>query len=992
MHLRYFFLLSAVTAFIGVLSGQETATKISDFNYGGSGENIITSVHSVNGQLYANLGQIFGDDAAGLLSRIDGTTGTPTPLLDPNQTQWFGGDSFIDEPAVFEAGGMLFGLQRDIASGNNLYRLDGSEPELLLSSGTMSFTRPVVFGDSLYFITGTLPLRQNPGDIGDLLAELWRTDGTAAGTQRVSTLLSFSTADFIRVVPGTDKLFIGIADNGSQIFYVYEPEGEGLSLVGEGFGQFIVPSPFGPVYNPIAYHDEAFYLYGVSRFGSDAATVYRLDEENLDIQEISLPVLPSMFGFENNYRQIEFQVFNDSLYLFAGREDGDNGNDLYRISGPDGLTLTPILATANSAMRLYKDFSNAAIVADTMYYLSRNREDSLFIYAYTAEAAAPEELGSFFANDIGSYYLSADDRFVYITNLFNETLVRYDKRNGSLLEPSVNLYRFGISFVANVNPLAVTPGGAYLIETGEQSGLKFLAADSDTLITIGNYIDPSQRRNPFVYGVDSARNEVFVFNGSRAIYEGATDEFSEVVYPSNFSDNPSIRSFGKVDGEAFYFSTDTLGNGRVLKLSNGVLSEFPLADAGDFDPNMYSITLGDVLNDNTRQTTFSPGTDSPSRRLLARIDGDSLRLIPFMPPGFEEELRTEFSDTEFFAVAITDGEEKDVSVLNYDGGGRYDFTVSSGAVIRSITSAGTFVETVNSFTFEPTMVFFPSDAGPSQTMLFDTVVNAFANRSFHPLNGRLLFVGDSPDLGREWVVADPTSGSVGILKDINPGRGFGTLSTQRLFSTSTGLFFAGNDGTNGNELWFTDGTEEGTIMLPEINPGAGSSNPGNFTLIDSTLFFSANGPSGYELYRLHLRDNVPELIVDLHDGAGDAHPFDMVSAGEDFYFIGREAVGSTYELYRIAFELVPTDAEPTLLAAKVFPNPVGDLPLTILAPEGEQLDRLQLFNQQGQLLREAAPNGPSGSFDLSELPAGTYWLRSWYASGRFSINAVQHVR
>jgi len=97
-------------------------------------------------------------------------------------------------------------------------------------------------------------------------------------------------------------------------------------------------------------------------------------------------------------------------------------------------------------------------------------------------------------------------------------------------------------------------------------------------------------------------------------------------------------------------------------------------------------------------------------------------------------------------------------------------------------------------------------------------------------------------------------------------------------------------------------------------------------------------------------------------------------------------------LYRIAYELVPTEAEPTRLAAKVFPNPVRELPLIVTAPEGESFERMQLFNQQGQLLREVSSRGSAGSFDLSELPAGTYWLRSWYASGRFSINAVQHVR
>ncbi|MFK8162273.1 MAG: ELWxxDGT repeat protein [Lewinella sp.] len=186
-------------------------------------------------------------------------------------------------------------------------------------------------------------------------------------------------------------------------------------------------------------------------------------------------------------------------------------------------------------------------------------------------------------------------------------------------------------------------------------------------------------------------------------------------------------------------------------------------------------------------------------------------------------------------------------MFNYNGGGSYDFTVDDGAAIRAITSEGAFVESVNSFTFEPVMVFFPSDGSGAETMAFDTVVNAYTNRIFYPLNGRLLFVGDSPDRGREWVVADPATQSVSMLKDINPGRGFGTISTRGLLSTSTGLFFSGNDGTNGNELWYTDGTEAGTVMLPEINPGPGSSNPGNLTLIDSTVFFSANGPSGYEL-------------------------------------------------------------------------------------------------------------------------------------------------
>ncbi len=244
----------------------------------------------------------------------------------------------------------------------------------------------------------------------------------------------------------------------------------------------------------------------------------------------------------------------------------------------------------------------------------------------------------------------------------------------------------------------------------------------------------------------------------------------------------------------------------------------------------------------------------------------------------------------------------------------------------------------------------------------------------------------------EWHVATPGTGSIVPLADVNPGTSNGTIFPFA-FAIGDTLLFTANDGVHGNELWITYGTPESTRLLADIFPGEASSNASNYYLAGNTLFFSANGPQGYEVYRMGVNSLTPELIINLHADDGDSHPYDFTLAGEDFYFLGREAVGTTYELYRIAFELVPTDAEPTRLAAKVFPNPLREQPLNITAPEGEEFERLQLFNQQGQLLREIAGNGSTGQhFSLENLPSGTYWLRSWYTSGKFSINAVQWVR
>jgi ELWxxDGT repeat protein len=68
-------------------------------------------------------------------------------------------------------------------------------------------------------------------------------------------------------------------------------------------------------------------------------------------------------------------------------------------------------------------------------------------------------------------------------------------------------------------------------------------------------------------------------------------------------------------------------------------------------------------------------------------------------------------------------------------------------------------------------------------------------------------------------------------------------------ATTTQLFFALDDGAHGWELWRTDGTAGGTYLVKDIRPGSGSSSPDNFAVFDDKLLFTADdGVFGRELW------------------------------------------------------------------------------------------------------------------------------------------------
>ncbi|HEY4574830.1 MAG TPA: ELWxxDGT repeat protein, partial [Thermoanaerobaculia bacterium] len=117
------------------------------------------------------------------------------------------------------------------------------------------------------------------------------------------------------------------------------------------------------------------------------------------------------------------------------------------------------------------------------------------------------------------------------------------------------------------------------------------------------------------------------------------------------------------------------------------------------------------------------------------------------------------------------------------------------------------------------------------------------------LGSTALFAADAPGAGTELWSTDGTPGGTGLLKDLLPGPGSSEPRDFVRIGYTTTLFTA-FDPAHGRELWVTDGTAAGTVLLRDVSPGAASSYPTDLTVaFPGQLFFVADdGVHGRELW------------------------------------------------------------------------------------------------------------------------------------------------
>ncbi len=828
------------------------------------------------------------------------------------------GAATVDIPLLTEMNSYLYFHATTAANGNELWKTDGTEAgtvivkDIIAGTGNSNPRNLIVINDILYFTANSASG-----------IELWKTDGTDAGTVMVKDInpgTAHSSPQNLINVNGTLFFTAITATNGRELW---------------------------------------------KSDGTDAGTVM--------VKDINAGAGNTTFS--------NLTVFSNQLFFNAN--NGVNGTELWKSDGSDAGTV------------MVKDINPGAgsSTPGPLFALGNKLCFSAFESSAGTEIWVSDgtEAGTSLLMDIypGSNS-SGPQNFILIGSTIYFSAV--EGTNGTELWKTDGTVS-GTVLVKDINPGIAGSNPQNLINL---NGTLFFRA---TTAALGSELWRSD-------GTDAGTVVV------KDINAGNTSTMpAELTIVNN-----QLFFTGSLAGQVALFKTDGTEAGTVTLNSTVVNGGF-LSDLYGFENKLYFMyegyKPGIPMTATGREPWVSDGTDAGTM-LLKDINSFT---ASSNPANF-----IKFGNAIFFAgtdasngteLWKSDGTEAGTVMLKDINTGTSSSSPSNFAIVNNTlyftatttvsgnelwktdgTEAGTvMVKDIRASTFSssPTLLtavgntlFFVANDGTTGNELWksdgteagtvlvaDIVAGAGTATIQSPVNvnGMLLFTAQVTGLGREIWRSDGTAAGTVLVKDIVVGTGSPAISSMTVYNDKA--YFNANDGINGQELWVSDGTEAGTQLFMNIHP-TGNGNPMNLKVANNFLYFTANspgtvfepwvsdgtpggtymikelvpggsggggsgftymngyvyfdgdGPLGHELWRTDNTELGTTIVKDINTGSADAFPQQMVVVNNTLYFRATMPGGGV-EFYQsdgteagtIGYDLFPgsTASNPDLLVA-----------------------------------------------------------------------------
>lgn len=275
--------------------------------------------------------------------------------------------------------------------------------------------------------------------------------------------------------------------------------------------------------------------------------------------------------------------------------------------------------------------------------------------------------------------------------------------------------------------------------------------------------------------------------------------------------------------------------------------------------------------------------------------------------------------------------------------------------------------------------------------------NSSVPSNFTNANGTLYFFASDGTSGRELWKSDGTAVGTLLVKDIFPGTHVGTQymsdyqfhevdvpndsDPENLTVVNGTLFFTANDGTAGEELWKSDGSAVGTTLVRNIRSGAGSASPAQFTAVGKSLYFTANdGVNGTELWKSDGSIAGTVIVKDIRPGTGSSNPANLTNVNGALYFSATDGLSGT-ELWKTNGTAAGTVIVKDILvgAESATPKNLKNIGGTLYFSANDGTSGAELWKSDGtlsgtQLVKDIQPGNKSSEPSQLTIFNGTLYL------------------
>ncbi|WP_221392191.1 ELWxxDGT repeat protein [Dyadobacter sp. NIV53] len=727
---------------------------------------------------------------------------------------------------------------------------------------------------------------------------MWKTDGTVAGTVKVK---SFPSEEFFSTGPYDFFNF-----NGFMYFLIetgYGSDATHQLWRSDGTTAGTVPGPaFSGSFKPVALNGYMYFSDGKALKRTDGNTITIVKDGFVTIDNPILAGSTFYFSAGQQYPDIELWKSNGTASgtvrvkdILAGADDGsepqlltnvngtlfftarasDYGYDLWKSNGTESGTVLVKDVNPDEEVNFERMF---AVGSQAVFSTGYGTGETL--WKSNGTSAGTQKVVDFSAGDAvnvsGTVFFSGVDTHgnqLYKSNLMASGTVRITNLFPPGSDPDGFTELNGIRYFAADNGIS----GRELWKTDGTAAGTVLVKD----VTPGsNGSSPEQLTK-----VNT--NLFFIANGKEIWKTNGTASGTVLVKNVISASDDEIKGLIDVNGTLYFgvvTSEETLQLWKSDGSATGTVQVTSFPSTPGFKPSVLNGQLYFPAWDgvDSYELWKTNGTASGTAIIKNLADEAVNTLLRFGATVLNGSLYYTIENANGTQLVKTNGTTAGTVIIKK----LYDW---ADAYIGGLTRAGGLLY-FNASEVGSQEALWRTDGTAAGTILlagFDGYPDGTYLHSGIYASGLYYFVPFDSENGDQLWVSDGTPGGTHQVKEIgavsnNPG-------IRTLAAVGNIVYFTVSDYVHGKELWRTDGTDAGTFMVQDFNL-SGSSGFQSATNYNGTLLFSANnGSAGMELYKYQV---LPPASLRINSGGAAFAASSGRNFSADQYFSGTTQISN----------------------------------------------------------------------------------------------------